>query len=314
MVSWKPTAALLALRARAELLRSLRDFFDQRAVLEVETPLLASAPVTDPNIDAYSLQQAELYLQTSPEYAMKRLLAAGSGPIYQICKAFRRGEQGSRHNPEFSMLEWYRPGFSLEQLMDEVAQLLCLVLGERPIRHVDYHNLFEEVLGLDVRQQSDAELCALSQRRHGIAAELLDRDSALNLLFSHDIEPRLGLDDYCFVYNFPASQAALAKLGEDARGHSVARRFEVFIDGVELANGYDELTDAAEQASRFASDCDLRRVRGLEVPPQDARLLAAISAGLPECAGVALGLDRLLMLKLGANSLADVLAFPIDRA
>ncbi len=314
MVSWKPTAALLALRARAELLRSLRDFFDQRAVLEVETPLLASAPVTDPNIDAYSLQQAELYLQTSPEYAMKRLLAAGSGPIYQICKAFRRGEQGSRHNPEFSMLEWYRPGFSLEQLMDEVAQLLCLVLGERPIRHVDYHNLFEEVLGLDVRQQSDAELCALSQRRHGIAAELLDRDSALNLLFSHDIEPRLGLDDYCFVYNFPASQAALAKLGEDARGHSVARRFEVFIDGVELANGYDELTDAAEQANRFARDCELRGARGLEIPPQDARLLAAINAGLPECAGVALGLDRLLMLKLGANSLADVLAFPIDRA
>ncbi len=314
MVSWKPTAALLALRARAELLRSLRDFFDQRAVLEVETPLLASAPVTDPNIDAYSLQQAELYLQTSPEYAMKRLLAAGSGPIYQICKAFRRGEQGSRHNPEFSMLEWYRPGFSLEQLMDEVAKLLCLVLGERPIRHVDYHNLFEEVLGLDVRQQSDAELCALSQRRHGIAAELLDRDSALNLLFSHDIEPRLGLDDYCFVYNFPASQAALAKLGEDARGHSVARRFEVFIDGVELANGYDELTDAAEQANRFARDCELRGARGLEIPPQDARLLAAINAGLPECAGVALGLDRLLMLKLGANSLADVLAFPIDRA
>ncbi len=314
MVSWEPTAALLALRARAELLRSLRDFFDQRAVLEVETPLLASAPVTDPNIDAYSLKQAALYLQTSPEYAMKRLLAAGSGPIYQICKAFRRGEQGSRHNPEFSMLEWYRPGFSLEQLMDEVAKLLCLVLGERPLRRVDYHGLFEEVLGLDVRQQSDAELCALSQRRHGIAAELLDRDSALNLLFSHDIEPRLGLDDYCFVYNFPASQAALAKLGEDESGHSVARRFEVFIDGTELANGYDELTDAAEQANRFARDCELRGARGLEIPPQDARLLAAINAGLPECAGVALGLDRLLMLKLGANSLADVLAFPIDRA
>jgi lysyl-tRNA synthetase class 2 len=312
-VNWEPSAAPSALRERAELLRSLRVFFEQRAVLEVETPLLASAPVTDPNIDAYSLKQAELYLQTSPEYAMKRLLAAGSGPIYQICKAFRRGEQGSRHNPEFSMLEWYRPGFSFEQLISEVAELLILVLGDRPIRRVSYGTLFKATFDLDIYRVSAGDLCSLSEQRHGIFAELLDRDSALDLLFSHDIEPRLGLDDYCFVDNFPASQAALAKLGEDEQGNTIARRFEVFINGIELANGYDELTDADEQAKRFERDCELRRSREQEVPPQDAKLLAAVSAGLPDCAGVALGLDRLLMLKVGASSLAEVLAFPIDR-
>lgn len=311
-MNWQPGAALPALKARAEVLRSLRDFFYQRDVLEVETPLLASAPVTDPNIDAYSLAQAPLYLQTSPEYAMKRLLAAGSGPIFQICKAFRRGEQGSRHNPEFGMVEWYRPGFSLEQLMTEVTALLTLVLGERPVRRISYGELFADVLNLDIYRASDAELCVLAQQRHGVAAELLDRDSALDLLFSHDIEPALGVAEYCFVDNFPASQAALAKLATDARGNAVARRFEVFIDGLELANGYDELTDADEQARRFNRDCERRRQRGQDVPPQDLKLLAAISAGLPECSGVALGLDRLLMLRVGADSLAEVLAFPLD--
>jgi len=313
-VNWQPSAALSALQARAELLRSLRDFFSRRSVLEVETPLLASAPVTDPNIDAYSLAQAQLYLQTSPEYAMKRLLASGSGPIFQICKAFRRGEQGSRHNPEFSMLEWYRPGFSLEQLMAEVAELLTLVLGERPLRRISYGQLFAEVLALDVYRASEADLCALAQQKHGVSAELLDRDSALDLLFSHDIEPSLGAQDYCFVDNFPASQAALAKLARDSSGNAVARRFEVFVNGIELANGYDELTDAGEQARRFNRDWERRRERDQEVPPQDEKLLAAMAAGLPECSGVALGLDRLLMLKLGASSLAEVLAFPIGRA
>lgn len=313
-MNWQPSAALPALQARAELLGSLRAFFHQRAVLEVETPLLASAPVTDPNIDAYSLAGIELYLQTSPEYAMKRLLAAGSGPIYQICKAFRRGEQGSRHNPEFSMLEWYRPGLSLEALMDEVAELLILVLGDRPVRRVSYGQLFAEVLGLDIYRTPDADLCILAQQRHGIDGALLDRDSALDLLFSHDIEPALGRTDFCFVDNFPASQAALAKLGRDDSGNIIARRFEVFINGLELANGYDELSDADEQAQRFNRDGERRRERGQAVPPQDVNLLAALQAGLPDCTGVALGLDRLLMLKLGASSLSEVLAFPIDRA
>ncbi len=312
-MNWEPSAALPALRARADLLAQLRDFFSQRNVLEVETPLLASAPVTDPNIEAYSLAQAPLYLQTSPEYAMKRLLAAESGPIYQICKAFRRGESGSRHNPEFSMLEWYRPGFDLQQLMAEVAELLIAVLGPRPLRFTRYSDLFQEVLALDIHTCSDAELCHRAQQAHGIDASALDRDSALDLLFSHDIEPGLGRTDYCFVENFPASQAALARLGTDEAGRSVARRFEVFINGLELANGYHELTDPDEQAQRFARDCHLRRERGQEVPPQDARLLAAMQAGLPDCSGVALGLDRLLMLKLGRHSLAEVLAFPAER-
>lgn len=313
-MNWRPSAGLPALRTRAALLEQLRHFFKQRGVLEVDTPLLASAPVTDPAIDAYSLAQAPLYLQTSPEYAMKRLLAAGSGPIYQICKAFRRGEQGARHNPEFTLLEWYRPGFSLPQLMDEVAALLVLVLGPRPLRFLSYARGFADVLGLDIHSVSEAELCALAQQRHGIDAAALDRDSALNLLFSHDIEPGLGRGDYCFVTEFPASQAALAKLGEDGGGNPVALRFEVFVDGVELANGYDELTDGEEQRRRFDRDAAVRAARGQEPVPADERLLAALAAGLPDGAGVALGLDRLLMLRLGSRGLDEVLAFPADRA
>lgn len=313
-MNWEPTAALSALQARAELLERLRAFFKQRNVLEVDTPLLASAPVTDPAIDAFSVRQAELFLQTSPEYAMKRLIASGSGPIYQICKAFRCGEQGRRHNPEFTMLEWYRPDFTLSALMEEVAALLHSVLGARPVKVYDFADLFARELQLDLFTATRAELCALAESLHGIAAASLDRDAAINLLFSHDIEPRLGRNEYSFVQHFPPTQAALARLGRDRQGREVALRFEVFIDGVELANGYDELRDAAEQQRRFERDLALRREQGNFAPPLDERLLAALAKGLPPCAGVALGLDRLLMLQLGINEIAGVIAFPTDRA
>ncbi|WP_372777181.1 EF-P lysine aminoacylase EpmA [Litorivivens sp.] len=314
MSDWQPSAALTALQARAALLKVVRGFFNQRGVMEVDTPLLASAPVTDPAIEAYSLQQAELYLQTSPEYAMKRLLAAGSGPIYQICKAFRQGESGRRHNPEFTMLEWYRPGFALVDLMAEVGELLCLVLGDRPVRSYGFADLFAREFGLDLFSADSSELCQLAEKRHGIPASSLDRDEAINLLFSHDIEPALGRGEYSLVRDFPASQAALARLGRDPQGREVALRFEAFVDGVELANGYDELLDADEQRARFSADLEQRRQRGQVTPPADENLLAALAHGLPECAGVALGLDRLLMLQLGTSSMSEVLAFPIDRA
>ncbi len=310
---WQPTAALKALQARAALLGRVRDFFQQRGVLEVETPLLASAPVTDPAIEAFSLKQADLWLQTSPEYAMKRLLAAGSGPIYQVCKAFRQGESGRRHNPEFTMLEWYRPGFSLDQLIGELGELLCAVLGERPVRSYGFAGLFERDLGLDLFTVSEADLCNLAQQRHGIDAALLNRDSAINLLFSHDIEPGLGRGEYSVVKDFPASQAALAKCGVDAQGRPVALRFEAFVDGLELAYGYDELLDAGEQRARFEKDLELRAAQGQVSPPLDEHLLAALAEGLPACCGVALGFDRLLMLAINAPKLDQVIAFPIDR-
>ncbi len=314
MSDWQPSAALTALQARAALLEVVRGFFKQRGVMEVDTPLLASAPVTDPAIEAYSLKQAELYLQTSPEYAMKRLLAAGSGPIYQICKAFRQGERGRRHNPEFTMLEWYRPGFALVDLMAEVGELLCLVLGDRPLRSYGFADLFARQFALDLFSAERSELCQLAEQRHGIAASSLDRDGAINLLFSHDIEPTLGRGEYSLVRDFPVSQAALARRGRDAQGREVALRFEAFVDGVELANGYDELLDVDEQRARFSADLEQRRQRGQVTPPADEKLLAALAHGLPECAGVALGLDRLLMLQLVASSMSEVLAFPIDRA
>ena len=314
MSDWQPTAALSALQARAALLASVREFFNQRGVLEVDTPLLAAAPVTDPAIEAFSVRQAELYLQTSPEYAMKRLLAAGSGPIYQICKAFRQGDSGRRHNPEFTMLEWYRPGFSLEDLMAEVAELLCRVAGQRPVRRYRFAELFQREFNLDLFAASGDALCTLAQQRHGIPATSLNRDEAINLLFSHDIEPGLGRGEYSVVHDFPASQAALAKRGRDASGHEVALRFEAFVDGMELANGYDELLDAEELKARFESDLGTRRERNQVCPPMDDKLLDAMRHGLPACAGVALGFDRLLMLRLGASDLEEVLAFPVARA
>ena len=317
---WRPTAALETLQRRAELTARLRRFFAERGVLEVDTPALASATVTDLHLHSLSCCLAtpgaprRLYLQTSPEFAMKRLLAAGSGPIYQICKAYRDGEAGRAHNPEFTILEWYRPGFDHHQLMDEVDDLLAAVLGAPLAERVTYGEAFERHLGFDPHR---VPLTALRRaaEEHGVelaGAEPEDRDGWLHLLMSHAVEPRLGRGRPSFVRDFPASQAALARVrpGEPP----LAERFEVYVEGLELANGFHELTDAGEQRRRFEADLERRRLAGLAAVPIDERLLAALQSGLPGCAGVALGVDRLLMLAVGARDLRQVIGFPIERA
>jgi lysyl-tRNA synthetase class 2 len=362
-----------ALRLRAAVLGTLRKFFAERGVLEVETPLLAAAPVTDVHLAALSCHYRgpghddglQLWLQTSPEFAMKRLLAADSGPIYSLGKAFRGGEAGSRHNPEFTILEWYRPGWDHHRLMDEVEELLAVVLGgvvsgsgsdsdsgggggggtgcsgsegrvpasdfvrrEQscvpgipshrapgfPSERLTYAEAFERHAGVDPHRDAIEVLAAR-------AVELLDhkppdlgddRDGWLELLLSHVVEPRLGRGRPTFVYDFPASQAALSRIRPG--DPPVAERFEVWIRGVELANGYHELTDPVEQRRRFEGDLESRRARGLPGVPIDERLLAAMEHGLPDCAGVALGVDRLVMLAAGADRLDEVITFPVDRA
>ena len=282
-------------------------------ILEVETPLLCSTGITDPSIEALLVERgaslaAPRYLQTSPEYAMKRLLSAGSGPVYQIARAFRDGEAGARHNPEFTLLEWYRPGFDQAQLMSEVAALLQLCLGELPCHRRSYRQWFLDVLGLDPMLASVAELeaCARSQLDPGTLSG--DKDLWLDLLMSHLLEPRLGELGLCFVYDYPESQAALARV-EVEDGVAVGRRFEVYVHGLEVANGYHELTDAREQRLRFERDNVRRREYGLPQRPLDEHLLAALEHGLPDCSGVALGVDRLLMLATGSSDIREVLAF-----
>ena len=358
---WRPTASMEALRIRAEVLAKIRAFFADRDVLEVETPLLGSAPVTDLHLAALSTRYRgpgcddgrRLWLQTSPEFAMKRLLAAGSGPIYQMGKAFRDGEAGSRHNPEFTILEWYRPGWDHHRLMDEVEELLEVVLfrdggsgnprsagvrarprsrtrdrhwlptGEDGSRRaqrasngerITYSEAFQRHVGVDPHSVSIAELTGRACSLLGQAVPDLgdDRDGWLDLLLSHLVEPELGRGRPTFVHDFPASQAALARVRP---GDSpVAERFEVWVEGIELANGYHELTDPTEQRRRFEADLAARRQRGLPEVPVDRRLFAALEHGLPDCAGVALGVDRLVMLAAGVERIDEVIAFPIDRA
>jgi elongation factor P--(R)-beta-lysine ligase len=315
---WRPAASFDNLRLRAGVLARIRAFFAARGVLEVETPQLAAATVTDLHLASLATrlevggEGRTLYLQTSPEFAMKRLLAAGSGPIYQLARAFRDGEAGSRHNPEFTLLEWYRPGFDHHRLMDEVEELLGEVLGSGTAERRSYAEVFGAELGVDPHSASAGELRRAARRAGVDAVPDLDREGLLHLLMGCALEPRLGQSGPTFVYDFPASQAALARVRPGSP--PLAERFEVFVAGVELANGFHELADAAEQRRRFADDLAQRRQRGLPEPPIDERLLAALAAGLPPCAGVALGVDRLVMLAAGAASIAEVIAFPIDRA
>lgn len=319
-VSWQPACPQTALKARAELLTYVREFFRLREVLEVETPILAPFGVTDSNVEGVSAdwplegagQPRRGFLQTSPEYHMKRLLAAGSGSIFQIFRAFRAGERGRRHNPEFSLLEWYRIDFDHQDLMDEVAELVCGYLEcPVPVR-LSYRQLFSDYLGLDPFLCSDAALATAVANETDLAPAGLGRDQALDALISLAIEPRLRQAPPTFVYGFPASQAALART-ESHEGITQAHRFELYVQGIELCNGYWELSDVVEQQRRFAADNETRRQAGLEERLADPMVLAALAAGLPDCAGVALGLDRLLMLRLGAASLDEVLAFPLER-
>jgi len=312
---WQPSASLEALRLRASLYQKIRHFFQQRDVLEVETPLLGRAASTDLHLASMAVQADNKFLQTSPEFAMKRLLASGSGAIYQICKAFRCGESGSRHNPEFTMLEWYRPGFDHFDLMDEVALLVGLLLGERTVKKLSYRDAFNGVLNEDPHSCSEQVLVQLAEQWTGyVAASDDNRDTLLDLLMSQVIEPTLGRGELTFIYDYPASQCALAKLSIDAEGVQIAERFELYVDGVELGNGYFELTDGAEQQRRFDRDLQQRADNKRPTVPIDQRLVAALNHGLPDCAGVALGIDRLLMLMAGTDTIREVIAFPADIA
>jgi len=321
---WRPTATLEALRQRAELLARLRRYFAGQGVLEVETPLLSAAGIPDPHISSFTTtpgqdDEASRYLNTSPEFAMKRLLAAGVGPIFQVCKAFRRGEQGKSHNPEFTLLEWYRPGFDHWRLMDEVDVLVRqLAEGHCSLgrsEQLSYRACFQRYLDIDPFKVDVSILksCARTQGLGDMAGlSATDKDIWLDLLMSHCIQPHLGTEGPVFVYDYPASQAALARIRPSEP--PVAERFELFIDGIELANGFHELQDAHEQRERFEADRVRRQVEKLEPVALDERFLKALAVGLPACAGVALGLDRLQLVLTGSSDIRDTLAFSYERS
>jgi lysyl-tRNA synthetase class 2 len=320
-MSWRPTATLPMLRLRAELLAAARGFFADRALLEVDTPALVRHAVTDPHIHSAQVQlpghASPLFLHSSPEYAMKRLLAAGSGDIYQITHVFRGEERGRLHNAEFTLIEWYRCGQSMSQLMQEVAQLARVLLAPGaplPVESLSYAQAFERVLGCEPLTADEAALRALATRERldPQLAGRCSRDELLDWLMGSAVGPRLGADTLCFVHRYPASQAALARL--DADDPRVALRFELYHRGIELANGFEELADASEQRARFEADRQQRRRRALPVPEIDQALLAALAAGLPGVSGVAVGFDRLLMLRAGVMDISEVLAFPLERA
>lgn len=314
--NWQPSASIENLRARARIIQRIRDFFNAHQVLEVETPLLCYTSVTAPHIQSIpafyqlGLQEQRYYLQTSPEYMMKRLLAANSGDIYQLCKAFRQDEAGRFHNPEFTMLEWYRIGFDHHALMNDMDELLQRILNVEPAERVSYQALFETHLQINPHTISidNARACA---KQHGInmQEEINDIDTWLQLLCSHYIEPRIGLKKPIFVYDYPVSQAALARI--QPGNPPVASRFEVYFKGIELANGFHELANATEQRARFENDLIERKKLGLTELPIDEYFLTALTHGLPDCAGVALGIDRLMMLALNAKQISDVVSFDI---
>jgi lysyl-tRNA synthetase class 2 len=317
---WRPSASAAALAARAALLARTREFFAARGVLEVDTPLLVNAPVSDVHIASAGVELTppaqRLFLHTSPEYAMKRLLAAGSGDIYQVCHVVRGNERGRLHNPEFTLVEWYRTGFSLGALMDEVEALVRVLLGPpaaaRRGERLSYQEAYRRELGFDPFAATQAALRAAAQE-HGWQGDLsASRDELLEFLMALRVGPRLGRGALTFIHRYPASQAALARL--DPADPRAALRFELYCDGIELANGFHELQSADEQRARFERDNAERANAGLPVWPPDERLLAALAAGLPDCAGVALGFDRTLMLALGAQHIDEVLAFPTGRA
>lgn len=317
---WRPGISMTLLRQRAALLQQTREFFAARGVLEVDTPIVVNSPVSDPHIHSLALvprpgDRLTRFLHTSPEYAMKRLLAAGSGDICQICHVFRADEQGPLHNGEFTLIEWYRLGFSMHQLIDEVAALALLLLGApRRVESVSYQQAFVRGLGCDPLVATDQALadCAIAQGLDAALVARCSRDELLDLLMGARIGPTLGRGSLCFVHGYPSSQASLAKLDPaDAR---TALRFELYAEGIELANGFEELGDADEQGARFTADLAVRRRLDLPAHEPDARLLQALAHGLPPCSGVAVGFDRLLMLAAGARSIEQVLTFAADRA
>ncbi len=320
---WGPSAGLEALRLRARLYALVRGYFAEHGVLEVETPILSEAGNTEPNIDSFTTRFSghraagsdQRWLRTSPEYPLKRLLAAGVGDCYELGRVFRNGEAGGRHNPEFSMLEWYRVGWDHVRLADETVALvrmaLTLVGRDAAVVSTTYRQLYLDMVGVDPFAADEGALRACLHDT-GIDPRGLVRDDWLDLMMTHRIQPAFPPDRITVVHDWPASQCALAKVRDG--DPPVAERFELYLGPLELANGYHELTDAHEQQRRFARDGQVRAGRGAVQPPVDARLLAALQAGMPECAGVALGIERLLMALLGTARIADVLAFDFARA
>ncbi len=315
---WQPQATRELLEQRAQLLHRIRAFMEGRGILEVETPHLSRAAPTDPHIHSLTLSvrrpQDDLtvrcWLHTSPEFPMKRLLAAGSGPIYQLCRVYRGEEAGRLHNPEFTLLEWYRPGFDHVALMDEVADLLKS-LGVTEVQRMSYGEIFSARVGLDPHS-ADIDCLVRRAAALGFLSEPADPAVLLDFLFSELVAPGLGQGGAVFVHDYPQHQAALARVRPG--NPPVAERFELFMNGMEIANGFHELADVAEQQRRFEQDNQRRRAAGLPAMPLDEHLLAALAHGLPDCAGVAVGVDRLLMALTGAARIDDVLAFPFDRA
>ena len=313
-------------KQRAHILAQIRSFFLALDIIEVETPLLSHATVTDVHLDAFSTlynysaeshcdESTNLYAQTSPEFAMKRLLASGYGCCYQICKAFRHEQQGRYHNPEFTMLEWYRVGFDHFQLMDEVAELLSSVLGCQQVERISYQELFIREVAIDPLMTNRDELIRIISA-HDKLSDWLEQedclDTLLQFIMAELIEPNIGDNKPCFVYNFPASQASLAKISlKDPR---VAERFECYFKGIELANGFHELTDVAQQKLRFEQDNQTRTTLEKIEQDMDQHFISALEHGLPACAGVALGIDRLVMLALTVNKIDQVITFPIVNA
>ncbi|WP_406705877.1 elongation factor P--(R)-beta-lysine ligase [Sodalis sp.] len=320
--SWQPSAPITNLLKRAAIVGQIRRFFSDRGLLEVETPAMSQATVTDIHLFPFQTRfigpgaagGLPLYLMTSPEYHMKRLLAAGSGPIFQLCRSFRNEEAGRYHNPEFTMLEWYRPHYDMYSLMNEVDDLLQQVLDCDSAETLSYQQVFTRHVGIDPLSADKGQLYEAAVKwdlGEATSAED-DRDTLLQLLFAMVVEPNIGRDKPAFVYHFPASQAVLAEISTE--DHRVADRFEVYFKGIELANGFRELTDAREQRQRFEQDNRKRVAMSLTEQPIDENLLAALAQGMPECSGVALGVDRLVMLALKAERLGDVIAFPVERA
>ncbi|MDP0589449.1 MAG: EF-P lysine aminoacylase EpmA [Candidatus Endonucleobacter bathymodioli] len=323
---WRPSASMAALKERATLFRGIRSYFESQMVMEVETPILSTSATVDVHIDSFHCDfhpvgrsnPQTCYLHTSPEFAMKRLLAAGSGDIYSMGHVFRRGEIGDCHNPEFTMLEWYRIGMDQQRLMDDVAAMLKSVSFFNEVKRCSYGDLFDEYLGINPHTVSDCKLSYLVRQKVDSQLVGIDRNDCLDLLFSSIIEPTLGAGDASilsgvFVYDYPACMSALAKIKEDRNGDIVSARFELFVNGVELANGYHELQDAEEQLHRFKCEQRNRGNRGLPVYHHDHRLISALAYGMPDCAGVALGVDRLLMLIMNRSDIADVITFSFTR-
>lgn len=313
---WQPTATLEVIKLRMRMYQQIRQFFAARGVLEVETPILSNGSVPEPAIEPFYTHYhthitKPLFLQTSPELPMKRLLVAGSGAIFQICKVFRDGEAGRWHNPEFTMLEWYRPHFAVDALLDEIDELLQLLLHTTHLEQIDYCDIFEQYTEIHPLYTSLEELQKYVSR-FGLETKSLNRDTCLQLILSQEIEPYLAQMHPVAIVHFPASQAALAR--KHPENPLLSERFEVYVQGVELANGFHELTDPVEQEQRFEEDLVKRHEANQGVYPLDEHFLAALHVGMPPTSGVAIGLDRLLMLMVKAGHIREVLAFSIENA